>query len=135
VPHEYVNPPALGRPVGFSHGILAAAGGRLLFLGGQNGDHAKTADFAKQFDAALDRIVAVIQAAGGQPADLALLNIYVTNRADYAKARAKLAEIWKRRLGRHYPACALFVVKGLWEKGAKVELEGIAVLPAAGAPG
>lgn len=127
MPHQYVNPESLGKPVGFSHGVLAS--GRLLFLGGQNGDHAKTSDFAKQFEVALARIVAVIRAAGGEPDHLAMLNIYVTSRAEYAKARKKLAAIWREVVGKHYPAMALFVVKGLWEKRAKVELEGIAVIP------
>ena len=108
---------------------MLTTGGRLLFLGGQNGDHAKTSDFAKQFEAALERVVAVIRATGGEPRHLAKLNIYVTSRADYAKARRKIGEAWRRLLGKHYPAVALFVVKGLWETRAKVELEGIAVLP------
>jgi enamine deaminase RidA (YjgF/YER057c/UK114 family) len=127
VQHSYVNPESLGKPVGFSHGVLAT--GRLLFLGGQNGDHAKTADFAKQFESALARIVTVIRAAGGEPHHLAMLNVYVTNRAEYAKARPKLGAIWRTLVGRHYPAMALLVVKGLWETKAKVELEGIAVIP------
>jgi enamine deaminase RidA (YjgF/YER057c/UK114 family) len=109
--------------------VVLTTGGRLLFLGGQNGDHAKTSDFAKQFEVALKRIVAVIRAAGGEPHHLALLNIYVTRHADYAKSRKKIGEAWRRVLGKHYPAAALFVVKGLWEKRAKVELEGIAVVP------
>ncbi len=129
MPHIYVNPAELGRPVGFSHGILAQQG-RMLFLGGQNGAYAKTSDFAKQFEGALDRLLAVIASVGGEPRHLCLLNIYVTSHADYAKSRKKLGAIWKSRLGLHYPACAMFVVKGLWEKRAKVELEGIAVVPA-----
>ncbi len=123
--HRTINPPELGKPVGFSHGILTE-GGRLLFLGGQNGG---AGDFAKQFEQALDRIVAVIRAAGGEPHHLALLNIYVTSRTDYARARRKMGRSWRERLGSHYPACALFIVRGLWERGAKVELEGIAVIP------
>jgi enamine deaminase RidA (YjgF/YER057c/UK114 family) len=129
IPHTYVNPAELGAPVGFSHGILAQPG-RILFLGGQNGAIAKTSDFAKQFEGALERIVAVIRSAGGEPRHLCMLNIYVTSHAEYARSRKKLGAAWRRLLGRHYPACALFVVKGLWEKRAKVELEGIAVVPA-----
>lgn len=127
-PHQIVNPPELGKPVGFSHGILAG-GGRILFLGGQNGGVGRTSDLAKQFDQALERILAVLAAAGGRPEHIVQLNIYVTDRAVYAQARRKLGEVWRRRMGTHYPAMALLVVKGLWERKAKVELDGIAVVP------
>jgi hypothetical protein len=32
---DTVNPPALGPPRGFAHGLLAPAGGRVLFVAGQ----------------------------------------------------------------------------------------------------
>ena len=126
--HRLINPPKLGKAVGFSHGVLTS-GSRILFLAGQNGGIGGKADFAGQFERALERIVEVVRAAGGEPHHIAQLNLYVTSREEYGRARKRIGEAWRRVIGKHYPAMALFVVKGLWEPRAKVELEGIAVLP------
>ena len=32
---DFVNPEALPKPSGFSHGVVASGGGRILFVGGQ----------------------------------------------------------------------------------------------------
>ncbi len=53
-------------------------------------------------------------------------------RAQHAAYRAALAELgaaYRRHLGRHYVATALFEVAGLFDPAAKVELVGIAVVP------
>ena len=121
----FINPKGLGEPRGFNHGVLYP-GGRILFLAGQNGG---SGDFASQFERALKRIVAVIQEAGGKPEHLGVLNIFVTSKAEYGAARKQIGRAWKAILGRHYPAMAMYEVKALWEATAKVELEGIAVLP------
>ena len=58
-PFTIVNPPVLGRPRGFSHGLLAPAGSRLLFVAGQTAADAEgriaETGFAPQFEAALTR--------------------------------------------------------------------------------
>ena len=121
----YVNPAKLGKPVGFSHGVVYS-GGRLLFLGGQNGGEGP---FATQFERALERILEVVREAGGRPEHIGVLNIFVTSRKEYGAARKRIGAAWKRLMGRHYPAMAMYEVKSLWEPSAKVELEGIAVIP------
>jgi enamine deaminase RidA (YjgF/YER057c/UK114 family) len=121
----YINPPDLGAPRGFNHGVLYG-GGRILFLAGQNGG---TGTFAEQFDHALGRILAVIKAAGGEPHHLGVLNVFVRSKAEYGAARKEIGTCWKKRLGTHYPAMAMYEVTGLWEDSAKLELEGIAVIP------
>jgi enamine deaminase RidA (YjgF/YER057c/UK114 family) len=121
----FINPKELGAPHGFNHGVLYT-GGRILFLAGQNGG---TGDFATQFERALARILAVIREAGGGPEHLGVLNVFVTSKAEYGAARKQIGAAWKKLLGRHYPAMAMYEVKALWEETAKVELEGIAVIP------
>ncbi len=123
----FINPKDLGEPKGFNHGVMYT-GGRILFLAGQNGG---TGDFLSQFDHALGRIVAVIREAGGRPEHLGVLNIFVTSRAEYVAARKGLGQVWRKHLGRHYPAMAMYEIKGLLEETAKLELEGIAVIPSA----
>jgi len=136
VTFEIVNPESLGAPRGWNHGMLAPAGGRLLFVAGQIGLEA-TPDaarrpapgFVDQFGAALDRVLTVIRAAGGVPADLARMTIYVTDLGAYRAARTALGEAWRARFGAHYPAMALLEVRGLVDAGALVEIEATAVIP------
>lgn len=128
---KLVNPKSLPKPVGFNHGVLLE-GKKVLFLAGQNGANQRaeivSQDFAVQFEWALKNLLEVLKAAGGKPDQLGLMNIYVTDREEYGRAREAIGAIWKKHLGRHYPACAMLEVKGLWDRFAKVELEGIAVL-------
>src|SRR2546422_2058782 len=76
-----VNPPSLGRPSGFSHGLLAPSGGRLLFVAGQTPaderGHIRERGVTAQFEAALPKALAVVEAGGGPREHVARLNIYV----------------------------------------------------------
>ena len=127
-----VNPEALGAPKGWNNGILAPRDGRLLFIAGQTGLDEKASsappDFAGQFARALDKVLAVVSAAGGGPTDLARITIYVTDLEAYRMSRKAIGEGWRARLGKHYPAAALVQVSGLVDAGALVEIEGTAVL-------
>lgn len=133
---EIVNPPTLGAPKGWNHGLLAPPAGRLLFVAGQAGweedAEGDPSGFAAQFTRALDKVLAVIAEAGGRPEDLARLTIYVTDLAAYRSARKEVGESWRARLGRFYPAVALVEVKGLADRGAVVEMEATAVIPVPG---
>jgi enamine deaminase RidA (YjgF/YER057c/UK114 family) len=126
-----VNPAVLQAPVGFNHGVLIE-GSKILFLAGQNGANQRAEivsdDFCVQFEWALKNLLEVLKEAGGKPEQLGMMNIFVTDREAYGRARRDIGKVWKRLLGRHYPAMAMFEVKGLWDPRAKVELEGIAVL-------
>jgi enamine deaminase RidA (YjgF/YER057c/UK114 family) len=128
-----VNPPALGRPSGWNNGLLAPAGGRLLFVAGQAAADATgavpPASFTDQWDRALARVVEVVRAAGGAPEHIARLTVYVTDRAAYLASRKPLGEIHRRHLGRHYPAMALVAVQALVDPNALLEMEATAVLP------
>lgn len=129
---EILNPSSLGSPRGWNNGMLAPPGGRLLFVAGQVGLAAGAAGeppgFADQFSAALDRVLAVVRAAGGVPSDIGRLTVYVTDLAAYRASLAALGEAWRARFGTHYPAMALLEVKGLVDPGAMVEIEATAVL-------
>jgi NAD(P)-dependent dehydrogenase (short-subunit alcohol dehydrogenase family)/enamine deaminase RidA (YjgF/YER057c/UK114 family) len=130
---EIINPAQLAPPSGWSHGIAAPAGGRLLFVAGQAGwDRSCTGTpdaFDAQFARALDRVLDVVRAAGGGAADLTRLTVYVTDLAAYRESRRALGEAWRERLGRYYPAIALVEVSALMDEGAMVEIEATAVLP------
>jgi enamine deaminase RidA (YjgF/YER057c/UK114 family) len=133
---EIVNPESLGAPKGWSHGILAPAGGRVLFVAGQAGwppGQSGTPDgFVAQFARALDQVLAVVSEAGGRPADVARLTVYVTDLDAYRSNRKRLGEEWRLRFGKYYPAMALLEVRGPVDPGAQVEIEATAVI--GGAP-
>lgn len=127
-----INPKSLGRPRGYSNGQLTGEGPRLLFVAGQIGwdeeQRLVSDDFVEQFDRALANVLAVVREAGGAPTGVARLVVYVTDKREYLARTAEIGECWRAQMGRHYPAMALVEVKGLLEDGAKVEIEGVAVL-------
>ena len=131
-PHRVVNPKGLAPPVGFAHAVVAAPG-RTVYLGGQAAQAADGrivgATVAEQFEVAAANLVAALAAAGGAPEHLVSLHVYVTDAAAYRAALAELGAAYRRHLGRHYVATALFEVAGLFDPAAEVELVGIAVVP------
>lgn len=131
---KIINPEALGRPRGYNNGMLGPVGGRVLFVAGQVGWNEEQElvgeDFAAQFDQALANLLAVVREAGGTPSNIGRLTLYVVDRSEYQTALEQIGAAYRRLMGEHYPAMALVEVAGLLEPGARVEIEGTAVLPA-----
>lgn len=128
---EFVNPPELGTPSGFSH--AAVGSGRVVFLAGQT---ALDADgrivgetVVDQFEKALGNLLVALAAAGGSPADLASLTIYIVDMDDYRAHAREIGRVWRRLIGDAYPAMAGIGVTRLWDREALVEVQGHAVLP------
>jgi enamine deaminase RidA (YjgF/YER057c/UK114 family) len=131
-PHEIVNPAGLARPSGFSH-TIAARPGRTIYVGGQTAHDAEGnltgASMVEQFERAAGNLLTALTAAGAGPEHLVQLHIFVTDAAGYRAALGELGEAYRRHLGRHYPAVALFEVAGLYDPEARIELTAIAVVP------
>lgn len=127
-----MNPAALGRPSGFSHGLMALAGGRVLFVAGQTAPDAQGSTpvdtFLAQFDAALARVLTVVAEAGGTASQIARLTVYVRDMDAYRASRPRLGAVWTARMGSHYPTMSVVAVTALVEPAAVVELEATAVL-------
>lgn len=128
-----INPSQLAQPRGYNHGIKISGATALLFLGGQVGwDGAGrlvgSGNMALQFDQALKNILAVVQEAGGKAQNIVKLNLYVTDKEAYLNSAKELGGIYRRQMGKHFPAMTLVEVKSLYEPGAMVEIEGLAVL-------
>ncbi len=119
-----VNPDDLPRPSGFSHAVIAGAG-ETVYLAGQIG---AGETIAEQFDRAAGNLMTALLAAGGEPADLVSLQVFVTDVPAYKEALPELGAAWRRHFGRHYPAMGLFGVSELFDAAAMVELMGIAVI-------
>jgi enamine deaminase RidA (YjgF/YER057c/UK114 family) len=130
---EVVNPVELGAPRGYSNGMLAPAGGRLLFVAGQiawdEQQRIVSDQIVAQFAKALENVLAVVRAAGGDATHIARLTLYVTDKREYAAEVKAIGERYRALMGKHFPVMALLEVAGLLEPGAKVEIEATAVLP------
>lgn len=127
---EVVQPKHWPAPKGYANGIVAQ--GRQVFIAGQVGWNAKAEfesdDFVTQVEQALRNIVDVLTAAGCEPRHLVRLNWYVTDKGEYVTRQREIGEVYRRTVGRHFPAMTLLVVAGLLEPRAKVEIEGTAVI-------
>ena len=128
---ETINPTGLPAPSGTAHAVCVEEARKLLFLGGQvgwDGEGRMEDGFAAQFARALDNLLAAVRQAGGGPSSIVQLRIFVQDRAEYIAARGELGRLWRDRFGRRYPAIALVQVAALLEEGARVEIEGMAVI-------
>lgn len=129
-----INPSALARPRGFSHGILVT-GGRLLFLAGQTGSDAEgkigaPGDLVAQYEQVLRNLQIVVETAGGKMQDITKINIFVRDRDDYLARLKPLGKVHRSFFGDYYPATALFEISRFFQEEALVEIEGLAVLDA-----
>ncbi len=126
-----IQPPGWPRPRGYSNGM--AARGEILAIAGQIGwderERLVSHDFLGQFGQALRNVRTVVEAAGGRPADVISMTIFVTDRSDYLGNLADVGRIYREIMGRHFPAMALVQVAALLEPGAVVEIQALAVLP------
>lgn len=131
-PHLLVNPPSVAPAVGFTHAVMPVPG-RLVYLGGQTGmlpDGSYVAGaLVEQFDQAAANIATVLEACGARPEHLVQLTVYTTDAGAYRASLKEIGAVYRRHLGRHYPAMALFGVSELFDPEALVELVGIAVIP------
>ncbi len=127
---ESVAVPGWPRPKGYANGMITT--GRTLWVAGQVGwtpeGVFEKKDFVGQFDQALGNVVAVVEAAGGRPEQIVKLTIYVTDLDAYRSSLKEIGEVWRRRLGKVFPAMALLGVAGLVEHEALVEIEAVAAL-------
>lgn len=130
---QIIQPPGWTRPRGYSNGITFPAGGRVLCVAGQIGwneeQQFESDAFPAQFRQALQNVVAVVEAAGGNASHVAKLTLYVTDKSEYLSGGRAVGQAYRGVMGAWYPAMALVEVSALVEDRAKVEIEAMAFLP------
>ncbi|MGC1506381.1 MAG: RidA family protein [Sulfitobacter sp.] len=128
--HEVIQPAGWAKAKGYANGMKTAD--NQLFIGGQigwNGDQVfESHDFIGQMEQALSNIVAVLEAAGGKIEDLVRLTWFVIDKKEYVARQAEVGAVYRKVLGRHFPAMTMVVVAGLVEDDALLEIEATAVL-------
>ncbi len=129
---ETLLPEGWAPPIGYANGI-AAKPGRIVFVAGQVGWDAQqvfhSEDIAPQFDQALDNILTVLAEAGGKPEHICRMTAYCCDKPAYMAARKELGAIWKKHMGKHFPAMSMIFVVDLLDNPGKIELEATAVVP------
>jgi enamine deaminase RidA (YjgF/YER057c/UK114 family) len=125
-------PPGWAPPVGYANGIAVPAG-RIVFIAGQVGwdeqQRFHSEDLVPQFEQALKNVLAVLAAAGGAPNHICRMTAYCTDKPAYLSARPELGRVWRRLIGKHYPAMSMIFVADLLDVPGKIELEATAVIP------
>ena len=130
MPTSIIQPDGWAEAKGYANGVLAKD--RTLYVGGQIGwDETQTFrsnDFIGQMEQTLRNIQAIVESAGGEVTDIVRLTWYVTDKKEYLARQREVGEVYRRVLGRHFPAMTMVVVNALVEDEALLEIEATAVL-------
>ena len=135
---EHVQPADWAAPRGYSNGVVAPYGRRLLAVAGQVGwrpdatmvtPAAGEDAFVAQFRQALANVATIVRTAGGELTDVMSLRLYVIDKRHYLACTRELGRVYREIFGKHYPAMALIVVAGLLEDSALLEIEALASIP------
>ncbi|MGB7319393.1 MAG: RidA family protein [Planktotalea sp.] len=128
--HKIIQPEGWAPAKGYANGVLSSDG--TLYVGGQIGWTAKqvfeTHDFIGQMEQVLRNILAIVEAAGGAATDITRLTWFVTDKKEYAARQSEVGAVYRKVLGRHFPAMTMVVVAGLVEDEALLEIEATAVI-------
>jgi enamine deaminase RidA (YjgF/YER057c/UK114 family) len=143
-----IQPEGWSPPRGYSNGVLAPAGRRLLAVAGQigwdascrivqpvrspspEGGEGELEDaFVTQFRQALHNVAAIVRSAGGDVGDVMSLRLYVTDKRRYLSQGRAIGAAYREIFGRHYPAMAAVQISALIEDEALVEIEALAAIP------
>ncbi len=132
--HRIIHPEGWKPAKGYANGMLTKEGE--LYVGGQIGWTAdqvfEAHDFIGQMEQALQNVLDVVVAAGGQASDIVRLTWYVTDKKTYLAHQREVGEVYRKVLGRHFPAMTMVVVAALVEDEALVEIEATAKISSDG---
>jgi enamine deaminase RidA (YjgF/YER057c/UK114 family) len=127
---QLLNPPHWKAAKGYANGVMAQ--GQQIFVGGQIGWNAdqifEAQDFIGQCEQALMNIVEVLAQANAKPEHLVRLTWYVVDKQVYLQQQQALGEVYRKVIGRHFPAMTMVQVADLIEDQALVEIEATAVV-------
>jgi enamine deaminase RidA (YjgF/YER057c/UK114 family) len=129
---EILLPEGWVAPVGYSNGV-AVRPGRIVFVAGQVGWDAqqkfRSDEIVPQFEQALKNVLAVLAEAGGRPEHICRITGFCCDKPGYLAGRRALGTVWRRLMGRHYPAMSMIFVSDFLDSPGKIELEATAVVP------
>jgi len=126
---EYMNPPTLSSPTGYTH-VVQVHGGRTVYIAGQvafdkSGNVVGKGDFAAQATQVFENLKLALAAAGATFDNLVKVTTFVT---DLSQIQA-LREIRAKYYGKNAPASTLVQIGKLALEDFMIEIEAIAVVP------
>jgi enamine deaminase RidA (YjgF/YER057c/UK114 family) len=131
---RFLNPEALSKPPGYTHVVEASAPARIVYLAGQLGlDRGGNVvggpgDFRAQAVQTFENLKAGLAAVGGRFQDVVKLNNYLIDMSHLPIFR----EVRDSYLpATNKPASTTIQISGLARPGALLEIEAVAILPAA----
>ncbi|MBT0567571.1 RidA family protein [Williamsia sp. CHRR-6] len=129
----HINPESLPAPSGFAHASRSSNG--IVHLAGQTAMDAHGAivsgGIVAQFRQSFANMLTALAAAGGTPADLLSVTIYLTDIPDYQRNGREIGRIWRELAGDTYPAMAGIGISALWQPEAMIEIAAVAHIGAA----
>ncbi len=127
---KIIQPAGWAPAKGYANGMLADDG--TLYVGGQIGWTAdqtfESHDFIGQMEQALRNILDVVEAAGGTAENITRLTWFVIDKKEYMARQGEVGDVYRRVLGRHFPAMSMLIVAGLVEDEALLEIEATAFI-------
>jgi enamine deaminase RidA (YjgF/YER057c/UK114 family) len=132
---RFLNPESLSKPPGYTHVVEATAPARLVYIAGQLGidrDGKVEADFRLQAVQTFENLKNALAAVGGGFQDVVKLNNYLVDLKHLPIFR-QVRDSYLADQNR--PASTTIAISGLAREGALLEVEAVAVLPAARSKG
>jgi 2-aminobenzoate-CoA ligase len=130
-PHKVLQPEGWIAPKGYANGIEAR--GRQIYVAGMVGWNGQcqfeSDDFVKQTEQALQNVLDTLACSKAGPEHMVRMTWYVKSKKEYLARGKEIGAVYKRLIGRNYPAMTLVQVVDLVEDRALLEIEVTAVVP------
>ena len=130
-PHKVLQPAGWTAPKGYANGVEAS--GRQIYVAGMVGWNGQgqfeSDDFVKQTEQALQNVLDTLACAKAGPEHMVRMTWYVKSKKEYLARGKEIGAVYKRLIGRNYPAMTLVQVVDLVEDRALLEIEVTAVVP------
>jgi reactive intermediate/imine deaminase len=126
---QYLNPPALSAPTGYTH-VVQVHGGRTIYIAGQvaldkSGNVVGKGDFAAQTTQVFENLKSALAAGGATFDNLVKVTTFVTDLSQMQTLRSIRAKYY----GKNPPASTLVQIMKLASDDLMIEIEAIAVVP------
>jgi reactive intermediate/imine deaminase len=126
---EYLNPPTLSVPTGYTH-VVHVRHGRTIYIAGQvafdkSGNVVGKGDFEAQAAQVYENLKLALAAAGATFDNLVKVTTFVTDMSHLPRLRAIRAKYY----GKNAPASTLVQIEKLANDQLMIEIEAVAVVP------
>jgi reactive intermediate/imine deaminase len=126
---QYLNPPALSTPTGYTH-VVQVHGGRTIYIAGQvaldkSGNLVGKGDFAAQTTQVFENLKSALSAGGATFDNLVKVTTFVTDMSQMQTLRSIRAKYY----GKNALASTLVQITKLANDDLMIEIEAIAVVP------